>query len=72
MFALVEEMTTQREVGSLPDNSLAAFVSNALPEDEKNGKENGEHKKDMTNVSVDKLSLSSYSPTASESVVSYM
>ena len=33
-FYLTEEMTSQRDVPTVPDNSLAAFVTSALPEGE--------------------------------------
>ena len=42
MFVLTEEMTTQRELAAASENSLAAFLSNVLPDsiEDSNDKQN--------------------------------
>ncbi len=43
-FDFPEEMTSQRDVPTVPDNSLAAFVTNALPEGDVKALTFGDHK----------------------------
>ena len=46
-------MTSQRDVPTVPDNSLAAFVTNALPEGDMKGMSFGDHKVDDNTLGDD-------------------